>query len=154
MNIEEFPNDREVINNMMIDEANEIEKEMLSLKKIDRGYNKVYRNIPRASDGKIINTKIDVYTTGSIGSRIRDADTGEYYNYKVGSRDEDLFFKVSLATGECNSKNGSNTLFYLSPHHYMSHLNVELDDSVINSWEEKRNIFLKNNKKTKSNNSE
>ena len=150
MNIEEFPNDREVINNMMIDEANEIEKEMLSLKKIDRGYNKVYRNIPRASDGKIINTKIDVYTTGYIGSRIRDAETGEYYNYNVGSKYEDLFFKVALATGECNSKNGSSTLFYLSPHQYMSHLNVDLDDSVINSWEEKRNYFLKNNKVNKS----
>jgi hypothetical protein len=150
MNIEEFPNDREVINNMMIDEAKEIEKEMLSLKKIDRGYNKVYRNIPRASDGKIINTKIDVYTTGYIGSRIRDAETGEYYNYNVGSKYEDLFFKVALATGECNSKNGSSTLFYLSPHQYMSHLNVDLDDSVINSWEEKRNYFLKNNKVNKS----
>jgi hypothetical protein len=119
---------------------------MLSLKKKDRGYNKVYRMIPRASDGKIINTKIDVYTTGYIGSRIRDAETGEYYNYNVGSKYEDLFFKVALATGECNSKNGSSTLFYLSPHQYMSHLNVDLDDSVINSWEEKRNIFLKNNK--------
>jgi hypothetical protein len=146
MNIEEFPNDREIINNMMLDEEKDIEKAMLSLKKKDRGYNKVYRMIPRASDGKIINTKIDVYTTGYIGSRIRDAETGEYYNYNVGSRHEDLFFKVALATGECNSKNGSSTLFYISPHHYMSHLNVDLDDSVINSWEEKRNIFLKNNK--------
>lgn len=153
MNVEEFPNDRELINNML-NEENDNEKAMMSLKKIDRGYNKVYRMVPRASDGKIINTKIDVYTTGYIGSKIRDADTGEYYNYIVGSRDEDLFFKVALATGECNSKNGSSTLFYLSPHHYMSHLNVDLDDSVINSWEEKRNYFLKHGKKRTSNNSE
>jgi hypothetical protein len=153
MNIEEFPNDREVINNML-DEAKDIEKAMLSLKKIDRGYNKIYRRVPRASDGKIINTTIDVYTSGHIGSRIRDADTGEYYNYQVGSSDEDMFFKVALATGECTSKNGSSTLFYLSPHHYMAHLNIELDDSVINSWEEKRNYYLKHGKKPKSNNSE
>ena len=145
MNIEEFPNDRELINEMK-----DNEKEMLSLKKIDRGYNKVYRMVPRASDGKIINTKIDVYSTGYIGSKIRDADTGEYYNYNVGSSDEDMFFKVALATGECNSKNGSSTLFYLSPHHYMSHLNVDLDDNIINTWEEKRNRILKTHKKSKN----
>ena len=145
MNIEEFPNDRELINEMK-----DNEKEMLSLKKIDRGYNKVYRMVPRASDGKIINTKIDVYSTGYIGSKIRDADTGEYYNYNVGSSDEDMFFKVALATGECNSKNGSSTLFYLSPHHYMSHLNVDLDDNIINTWEEKRNRILKTHKKSKT----
>ena len=145
MNIEEFPNDRELINEMK-----DNEKEMLSLKKIDRGYNKVYRMVPRASDGKFVNTKIDVYSTGYIGSKIRDADTGEYYNYQVGSSDEDMFFKVALATGECNSKNGSSTLFYLSPHHYMSHLNVDLDDSIINTWEEKRNRILKTHKISKN----
>ena len=149
MNVEEFPNDRELINNML-NEQKDNEKEMLSLKKIDRGYNKVYRMIPRASDGKFVNTKIDVYSTGYIGSKIRDADTGEYYNYQVGSSDEDMFFKVALATGECNSKNGSSTLFYLSPHHYMSHLNVDLDDSIINTWEEKRNRILKTHKISKN----
>jgi hypothetical protein len=149
MNTEEFPNDREVINNML-DEVKENEKDMISFKRIDRGYNKIHRKIPRASDGKIVNTKIDIYTSGTIGSRIRDADTGEYYNYNVGSKAEALFFKVSLSTGECTSKNGSNTLFYLTPHHYMSHLNVEVDDSVISSWEEKRNMFLRNKKSNKN----
>ena len=142
MSYEALPTDTEYIMNMnnMITEK---DKELVSFKKIDRGYNKIYRSLPRASDGKIVKTKIDVYTTGSIGSIIRNAETGAYYNYYVGSKNEDLFFKVSLSTGECNSKNDSNTLFYLSPQHYMSHMNTDLSMSVINSWEEKRNRYVK-----------
>ena len=148
MSYEALPTDTEYImnmNNMVTDKDKD--KELVSFKKIDRGYNKIYRNLPRSSDGKNIKTKIDTYTSGSTGSMIRNAETGAYYNYYVGSKDEDIFFKVSLATGECNSKNGSNTLFYISPQHYMSHMNTELSVSVINSWEEKRNSRIKASKR-------
>ncbi len=142
MSYEALPTDTEYIMNMN-NMVNEKDKELLSFKKIDRGYNKIYRSEQRPSDGKMIKTKFDIYTTGSVGSMIRNAETGAYYNYYVGSKNESLFFKVSLATGECNSKNESHTLFYLSPQHYMSHMNVDLNISVINSWEEKRNSCVK-----------
>jgi hypothetical protein len=107
-------------------------------KKMDRGYNRIFRMRERPS-GLIKQTKIEFYTSSDVGCNIRDGESGEYYSSKVGSADEDLFFKVILATGECKSKNGSSTLFYTSPQHYMSHFNCELDPEFISQWELKRN---------------
>jgi hypothetical protein len=111
-------------------------------KKLDRGYNKIWRMRERI-DGTIKRTKIEIYTSSGIGSNIRDAETGEYYPQIVGSEDEDLFFKVGLSTGECTSRNGSNTLFYISPHHYMSHLGCTLSIDSINRWQEKKDYRMK-----------
>lgn len=110
-------------------------------KHMDIGYNVINRNITRV-DGRIKNTKFEIYSSSGTGNSIRDAETGVYYKYLVGSRDEDLFFKVALATGECSSKNGSNTLFYISPTHYMGHMKCEVSQEIIQTWEEKRNARL------------
>jgi len=127
-------------------------KELINFKRADRGFNKIYRNVLRESDGKIIRKKIELYTTGGTGSNIRDAETGEYYSEFVGSKYEDLYFKVSLSTGECRSLNGSNTLFYLSPQHYERHLYVDMNEDIINNWEEKKNTLLvEMNKSVKKN---
>jgi hypothetical protein len=111
-------------------------------KNIDKGYTFVYRKVLDKRD-VYKKRKIEIYTTSGVGNYIRDAETGEYYNNKVGSKDEDLFLKVALSTGECKSKNGSNVLFYLSPQQYSNHFHVQLDDSFISSWEEKRRQRLK-----------
>ena len=129
-------------------------KELINFKRADRGFNKIYRNVVRESDGKIIRNKIEFYTTGGTGSIIRDAETGEYYSEFVGSKYEDLYFKVSLSTGECKSLNGSHTLFYLSPQHYERHLYVDMNEDIINNWEEKKNalvVKMKNNKTRSTN---
>jgi len=110
-------------------------------KAIDRGYNVIYRKVTR-NDGKIKNKRIEIYTSSDVGSRIRDAETGEYFPNIVGSKDEDLFYKVALSTGECRSANGSNTLFYLSPQHYASHLDHPLDSAEVERWELKRRARL------------
>lgn len=112
------------------------------VKKIDRGFNTVTRRVIR-NDGKIKNKKINVFTSNGTGFKIRDAETGDYTNYIVGSKDEDLFYKVGLSTGELNSLNGSNTLFYASPRHYMNHLYCEINPEDIATWEEKRNNRMK-----------
>jgi hypothetical protein len=117
------------------------------IKQIDRGYNRVWRNIVK--NERIKRTKIELYTTSGFGNHIRDAETGEYYPYLVQSRDEDLFFSVILATGECRSRNGSNKLFYLSPEKYMKHMQVELDNDIILSWNEKRDNRLRERKEQK-----
>lgn len=119
-----------------------VNKDLINLKYLDRGYNRIYRTVVRESDGRNVRKKIEIYTTGCTGSNIRDAETGEYYNELVGSRYEDLYFKVSLATGECTSLNGSNVLFYLSPQHYENHLNVELSKDTISEWEEKKERMM------------
>lgn len=123
------------------------EKTLQDSKSIDRGYTFVYRKMVNKK-GKLKNKKIDIYTTSGIGNLIRDAETGQYYNNRVGTSDEDLFFKVMLSTGECKSANGSNTLFYLSPQHYSNHLNVKLDDSIISAWKEKYSVAFKNKHNT------
>jgi hypothetical protein len=108
----------------------------------DRGLNTLIRKITLDS-GKIKNKRIRVFTSSGVGTRIRDAETGEYYPNKVGSKDEDLFFKVAIATGECNSANGSNILFYCSPQHYENHLYSSVKLEIINAWEAKRDARLK-----------
>jgi len=136
------------------DDVHDVNKMFEKTKRMDKGYNVIYREAFK-KDGRSYNKKIEVYTSGISGNRIRDAETGEYLNYIVGSCDEDLFFKVLLATGECTSANGSNTLFYTSPQHYGNHLQCKIDDQTISNWEEKRNVRLfemkhSNNKKFES----
>jgi hypothetical protein len=125
--------------------SEQLKVELEKMKKMDRGYSKIWRILPK-KNGDLKRTKIDVYTTSGFGNHIRDAETGEYYPYLVGSADEDLFFSVVLATGECNSTNGSNTLFYLSPEKYMQHQNHEVDENIILRWKQKRDnrINVKN----------
>jgi len=126
----------------LISDSRENNRFINDTKKSDRGYNVVWRYFPR-SDGRMKRTKVEFYTTSGVGSNIRDAETGAYYVNKVGSLDEDLFFKVSLATGECKSLNNSNILFYTSPNHYMSHMRNELNQNTIALWESKRDNRIK-----------
>jgi len=118
-------------------------------KKMDKGYNSIYRKIQK-KDGTMKNKKIDIYTSSGTGSHIRDAETGQYYPNFVGSKDEDLFFKVGLSTGECKSANGSNTLFFLSPQHYADHLHVTINNDMVSNWESKRDARLAEIKREKS----
>jgi hypothetical protein len=116
--------------------------ELEKIKQADRGYTFVYKPVER-KNGKVKNTKIDIYTSGDCGSRIRDAVSGLYYKETVGSNDEHLFFTVSLSTGKCRSKNGSNTLFYLSPEQFEKHLHLTVSQDVKNSWHEKKEHYRK-----------
>jgi hypothetical protein len=127
--------------NLSLDSQHANNKDLLEgSKSYDRGYTAIYRHYVNNS-GKVKRAKIDLYASGGVGSNIRDAETGEYYKYKVGSLDEELFFKVSMATGECKNKLGSNTLFYSSPEQYMAHLMVDDDISheIIDKWRARKN---------------
>jgi hypothetical protein len=119
------------------DEHKEHGKIIKEAHSMDRGYNVIYRTCPNKK-GQQVRTPISIYTSGGTDSQIRDAESGAYYSHLVGSADEDLYFKVILATGECKSKNGSSTLFYSSPRHYMSHLNNEVSEDTLQMWESKR----------------
>jgi len=132
------------------EEQREQRKLVEEAKKMDRGYNLIYRNFTNKK-GHLVRTPIGIYTSGGTDSQIRDAETGAYYSHLVGSADEDLYFKVILATGECKSKNGSSTLFYSSPRHYMSHLNNEVSEDTLQLWEEKRAARCKAREMKKNN---
>ena len=115
---------------------------LLSAMSVDRGMHFVKRKVKTAT-GETKQKKLKVYTSGGIGNRIRDAETGEYYPNMVGSKDEYLFYKVTDATGECYSPNGTSTLFFSSPHHYMEHLKSEINQEQIAAWEARRDARLK-----------
>ena len=120
---------------------NDVEKMLEKEKMKDKGYNVIYRKAIRR-DGKRYNKKTKVYTSSGTGTYIRDVETGQYTSNLVGSRDEDLFFKVILATGECKSKNGSSTLFFISPQHYANYLQCAIDPELVHNWEKKRDARL------------
>jgi len=113
---------------------------MNELNSFDKGYNKIFINSNvRNKKGKFVKKKIEFYTTGiTPGAVIRDAETGIRYPAKVGSYAENDYFKISLSTGICTSKNGSNVLFYLSPYHCSNHLRLNLSDDIKQKWEEKQ----------------
>jgi hypothetical protein len=75
---------------------------------------------------------IMVFPSSSLGSNIKNAETGEFSRSVVGTPDEDLFFKVTIATGECES--GPLTLFYNSPTHYERHHGLLLTDDSKYRW--------------------
>lgn len=118
-----------------------VAKKLEDIQKEDKGYNTIYRIVKKA-DGTFKRKRIPVYSSGCMGNHIRDAESGQFYHYRVGTCDEDLFFSTILATGECTSANGSSTLFYLSPQHCMNHLGVTISDNQIASWECKRDARL------------
>jgi hypothetical protein len=125
-------------------------KIMENAKNLDRGYNKIYRDVIR-KDGSIKRTRVEIYTSNPDG-KIRNAETGEYYNTRVGSADEDLFFSVVLSTGEVGLKNpkGVNLLFFNSPNHYMKHMRTRIqDESTILNWVKKRDARLKEKESVK-----
>jgi hypothetical protein len=133
-------------------DANELEQK----KQSDAGFNRFWKNIKRVNNvnndllpnrrqRKNKRVKFEVYTSGDAGHSIRDAETGEYYPYLVGSSDELLFFKVGLCNGLCQSKNGSNTLFYVSPEKYASHLRKnlrQLNPELLSNWKQRRDMRI------------
>jgi hypothetical protein len=103
------------------------------LKSADVGYNRI-----KQRNGKYC----EYYTSSGIGNHIRNAETGEYYESRVGTNDEMLFFSVIITSHKCKSKNSSNTLFYQSPEQYMSHFNTMLNRNIIDSWYKRRNEYI------------
>ena len=83
------------------------------------------------------------YSSGDTDTFIRDALTGNYYNVKVGSKEEELFFKVRL----CHKKfNFPVTVFYSNPEEYeREHYTVLKNETKFN-WQQKYNNYLNTHK--------
>jgi len=97
----------------------------------------VHKNIKKSSR--------NTYYSDNVGELIKDAVTGAIYPYKVGSKDEDKFFRVIIT---CNPSDlvlkgkmqntmerGVHKAFYDSPKSYMEHHKCVLDDELIKGWE-------------------
>ena len=118
--------------------------ELTKFRQTDKNFHMIYRLAPFERKGLTTykQKKIGVYTSGDIGTRIRNAETGEYYNYKVGSKYEDLFFSVRISSGECNGKYNLPTLFFTSPKHYESYLHNAVSEETVENWNYKRDILI------------
>jgi len=122
-----------------VSDRKKIQKELEELNKGDKNYFKLKRQ-PYEFSGKTVT--VGVFGSGDVGSSIRDAVTGTRYKHKVGSRYEDLYFSVRLATGEAGKN--SPTLFFESPEQYEQHLFVEIDDNAKREWYMKNRVARQN----------
>jgi hypothetical protein len=102
------------------------------LKMFDKGFHTITR-----FNEKNKKVKIEFYESSTTpGFYIRNAISGNRYDYKVGSYDEDLLFKVAFATGEI----GQDTaiLFYTSPEQYEKHMMIQVSDNTKEAWKQKQ----------------
>ena len=121
----------EIRDNISINES-KINEEII--KKHDKNYHVYRRDITLEEKGKNVNKilKLGLYSSVGVGSSIRDAVTGIYYNYKVGSKDEERFFSVVDCTG---TKSKSSLLFfYQSPKHYESVNKTIINEDTHHRW--------------------
>jgi len=117
--------------------SNELDKKqrkmLEEIKKMDKGYHKV--------DRKIDNKKrsIEFYSTSIFpGSKIRGAIGGSYYHgFKVGSKDEDMFFKIAMSTGECKD---NNICFFDTPEQFEKHMHCTVAQEDKEKWYTKFNL--------------
>jgi hypothetical protein len=102
------------------------------VKNMDTGYNKLTRFV----DGK--KKSIEIYSTiPNPGSNIRGAITGSFYrDFKVGSRDENVFYKVAVSTGECKH---SHIFFFDNPEQYERALFTTISAAEKEAWYSKFN---------------
>jgi hypothetical protein len=103
-------------------------------KMVDKGYHKVKRSI----NGK--NIKIEFYSTVlTPGNCIRNAITGtRFKEYRVGSSDEYLFYKVGNSVDVSRKPGESLTLFYDSPEQWERHFRCELPQEEKLKWQRRR----------------
>jgi hypothetical protein len=78
--------------------------------------------------------KVQCYYSNTPDSYILDAVTGAQYPWKVGSVDEERFFRVINTTGNLDQQ--SQKAFYENPHTYMKHTKIQLHEDTITNWYE------------------
>jgi len=89
------------------------------------------------TDGKYYKKiTIKSYGSGQMGSKIRNAVTGMYTPYVVGSKNEDLFFIVIDSVGR-NGRKDPLFLFYDTPEQYENHQYCILSQKIKEKWYEK-----------------
>jgi hypothetical protein len=100
-------------------------------KRADKGFHKIKRKVGHKK------VEMEVYSSSTTpGRMIRDAITGvKYSQYRVGSVNEHLFFKVGLATGELGNNGGA--LFFDSPEQYERHMKTTVSPEIKQKWVQK-----------------
>jgi hypothetical protein len=109
--------------------------------KVDRLY--TIKKQLTSKDGKYHDfVTITMYGSGSSGAFIRNAVTGAYTNHLVGSKEDYLYFSVSMCNG-MDKANGPVHLYYDSPIQYEKHQYVILDQKMKDDWFNRVNAISK-----------
>lgn len=116
---------------------NHYQTQMNEIKLMDKGFNRIIIN-KKSPNGKK-KTFIELYSSGQTGSNIRDAISGQYYPFKVGNKEEDSFFKVSLMTGDV--KNNRRMFFFNSPNDYERIFQQELKEKNKFNWAKRQKLL-------------
>lgn len=123
---------------VLMDDNTKKQRKMLEdIKKMDKGYHKLYIYV-YDDENERKKKSIEIYSTSIFPrSKIRGAIGGSYYpSFKVGTSDENLFFKIAMATGECKD---NNIFFFDTPEQFEKHMHVTLDQPIKEKWYEKFN---------------
>jgi len=109
---------------------------------IDKEFQRVTREIA-LDDNTVKRVRVEYYHTRfNIGRDIRNAVSGlREVGMKVGSRDEDLFFKVTMATGE-NGNREPHFLYYENPEQWERHFYTACSTEKKSQWLERYNLAL------------
>ena len=93
------------------------------------------------TDGKFYKRiTIKNYGSGCQGTRIINAVTGTKYNIKVGSAEENIFFKVTDSSG-INGRNEPLMLYYDSPEQYENHYFTNVSQDTKQQWIQRSLLF-------------
>ena len=93
-----------------------------------------FKTQTRNADGNLKRHKVEIYSSPATGF-IRNASTGVREQYRVGSKYEDLFFRVkdtALYSGTVPRK-----LFYRNPEEYERHQGVKISSEIKSAWNDK-----------------
>jgi len=106
-----------------------------AIKRLNKNYDKFIIQFNNTwTDGKYYKRiTIENYGSGSNGTRIRNAITGAYYDYLVGSANEDLFFKITDSIGR-NGRKEPLMLYYDSPEQYENHHFTSVTTKIKQKW--------------------
>ena len=92
------------------------------------------------------NVRVEFFPTNTTpNSAIKNAITGAYHSengrfFRAGTKDEDLFFSVILATGELKDSGVAPVLFYENPEQYERHFFTKISQQTKNKWLEKNRL--------------
>lgn len=106
--------------------------------------NKKY--VKRYSAEKQKSVRVEFFPTTSIpNGLIKHAITGTFQGidrrfFKVGTKDEDLFFTVILATGELGQN--APVMFFDNPEQYEKHFFTKVSQSIKDNWTVKKNAAV------------
>ena len=92
-------------------------------------------------DGEYVFEKVEVYSTPLLtNGLIRNAVSGAIMNHRVGSKYDDLYFRMMDVTGIGRTKDNYSPrkLYYNDPEQCERHLGITISQEMKNTWLEKR----------------